>query len=150
MSQKGQAMNTRKTLLEQIYYNEFLPSESIEPSDPDYRPTCKRIDEEIKLISQRLGSEDRGHLDKLVGLLSDMSCMSDYDNFAYGFRAGVRLMHEVSCLKASPGTAPLPVPPPTLPAVRRDPRGIVPPRPAGRRASLPGGPRRYPADGRRS
>ena len=88
-------MSAKKTLLEQLYYCEFLPSESIEPLDPDYWPTCKKVDEEIKLISQHLGSEDREHLAELVGLLSDLSCMSGYDHFAYGFRAGIRLMHEI-------------------------------------------------------
>lgn len=51
--------------------------------------------EEIAFLSTRLNSEDKEHLDKLVKQLADTSRMSDYDNFAYGFRVGVLLMHEV-------------------------------------------------------
>lgn len=88
-------MNIKKTFLEQIYYCDFLPSENIQPGNPDYWPTCKKIDKEIAFISDRLNSEDKAHLDTLISLLSDTSNMTDYDNFVYGFRAGALLMHEI-------------------------------------------------------
>lgn len=84
--------------MEQLYYADFLPCENIEPSDPDYWPTCRKIDEEITCLAKHMSSEDKERLDHLVSLLSDMSCMSDYDNFVYGLRAGVLLMHEIMAL----------------------------------------------------
>ena len=85
----------KKTLLEQLYYCDFLPSESIQPSDPDYKSTCQKIDEEITFLSERLSSGDKERLDTLVNLLFDKSCMTDYDNFAYGFRVGAQLILEL-------------------------------------------------------
>lgn len=90
--------SNKRTFLEQLYYCEFLPCENIKPSNPNYWPTCRKIDEEVSYLSKRLTSEDKEHLDHLVNLLSDMGCMSDYDNFVYGLRAGVLLMHEIMAL----------------------------------------------------
>ena len=88
-------MSTHKTFLEQLYFGEFFPGENVPSRDPDYWPTCRKIEKERCFISDRLSSEDREHLERLVNLLLDMSCMTDFDNFAYGLRAGVLLMHEV-------------------------------------------------------
>ena len=91
-------MKTKKTFLEQLYYCDFLPCENIKPTDPDYWPTCRKIDQETTYLSNRLNSEDKERLDGLVSLLLNTSCMSDYDNFVYGLRAGVMLMHELMTL----------------------------------------------------
>ncbi|MCH5287087.1 MAG: hypothetical protein J1E43_06675 [Christensenellaceae bacterium] len=81
--------------MEQICYDEFFSNGGIRPNAPAYWPACKKNGEEIAFLSTRLNSEDKEHLDKLVKQLADTSRMSDYDNFAYGFRVGVLLMHEV-------------------------------------------------------
>lgn len=88
-------MRTTHTLLEQIYYCDFLPSENIRPRAPDYRPTLNQIDREFRLLASRLDDDARSHHERFHQLLLDASSMSDYASFAYGFRHGMLLMQEL-------------------------------------------------------
>ena len=87
--------SVNKTILEQIYYCEFLPCEKIKPLDPNYFPILNQIDREYRLLSSRLDDETKPHLEQFHQLMLHTGCMSDYANFAYGFRHGMLLMHEL-------------------------------------------------------
>ena len=85
----------RKSVLEQIYHNEFFAADSLFPRDPAYLPTLDQIEQEADLISRRLDDETKPHLERLQQLTFDAGCMSDYASFAYGFRQGLLLMYEL-------------------------------------------------------
>ena len=84
-----------KCLLEQLYDGEFFPAEQILSTDPDYRPTCKKVSEKMKWLSSRMGDEEKKHLDELAELIAIRGSMDSYASFAYGFRYGALLMLEV-------------------------------------------------------
>lgn len=85
----------QKSVLEQIYSCEFLPGEQFRPLDSDCFPTLSQIDRECRLLSSRLDDETKPHLERFHQLMLHAGCMSDYANFAYGFRHGMLPMHEL-------------------------------------------------------
>lgn len=84
------------SLLEKIYCGEFLPYEQVMPNDPDYRPTCRKVDQGIQFFSRMLNGEDKKSFDQLIRGMRDMSSMDAYANFTFDLRSGIMLMQELS------------------------------------------------------
>ena len=84
-----------ESLLEQIYYGEFLPGGQSLSRDPEYQAACREVDQGIRFFSGRLSGEEKRRFDQLVRSVQDMSGREAYLNFACGFRSGVRLMREM-------------------------------------------------------
>lgn len=84
------------TLLEQIYYGEFFPGEHPQTRDQAYLAACKEADQGIRYLSEALSGEQRERFDALIRAMQEMSGREAYANFACGFRAGARLMREIS------------------------------------------------------
>ena len=85
----------RKTLLEQIFDGNFIPSEYIQPRDPEFLPTCKEAEKEYLHLSKALSDDDRRHFKRLLELNLRMSTMDSRANFTSGFQYGALLMLEI-------------------------------------------------------
>lgn len=89
----------QRSFLEQLYCGEVFPGQQILPKDPAYFPTVSAISDVIDDLSARLGEEDRARIDRLVDLMHESACMTDYANFAYGFRMGALITRELAALE---------------------------------------------------
>lgn len=84
-----------RSMLEHLYYGDFLISEQIRTNDPDYVPTCDEAEEEYRYMRQLLGENDRKHFERLLELNSSIDCMKSCATFTCGFRHGALLMLEL-------------------------------------------------------
>ena len=84
-----------KSLLEQIYVGDFLPSEQIMPQDPAYTRTVVKLEEEINAVIERLGDGGRARMDRILALIGDIQHIDLYTTFAFGLRTGMRLIDEL-------------------------------------------------------
>lgn len=91
-----------KDLLEKLYSGEIYPAEQLVIADPAYKPTHKRIDNEIAYLRSQLPNEAWPHLDELESLYLNSSSMTCFAGFASGFKLGVQLMHEVFTKEKQP------------------------------------------------
>ena len=85
----------RKTLLEQMFDGNFLPSEHIRPNDPEFRPTCDEAEKEFLHLCKLLGEDDRKHFRNLLDLNLKISGMDSCACFTCGFQYGALLMLEI-------------------------------------------------------
>lgn len=84
-----------KELMKQIYYGEFYPDEEIMTDDPDYYTKSMELADEFEHFSEILGSnEEKMRFEMMKALMSDLHNTDRYNNFAYGFSAGLQLMSE--------------------------------------------------------
>ena len=90
---------TQKTFLEQLYDGELFPSEKIVSQDPAYYPTQCAISEIAEALSGRLDGEDKVSFARMMELMNEAGWMSDYANFAYGFRMGACIMRELAAME---------------------------------------------------
>ena len=88
-------MEKEKSLLERIYNGEFYPGEKTLSTDHEYFHLSRMQSDEIKYISGRLSDEDKVRFEKLINLMGETERMESYANFAYGFRTGMLLIHEL-------------------------------------------------------
>lgn len=93
-------------LLEQIYYGNFLPSEHIQSQDPKYHPSIDEAEEENRHMRKLLNRDDMTHLEHLLDLNLDISCMESCASFVCGFRYGALLMLVILESKDSLRTCP--------------------------------------------
>lgn len=70
-----QMVKDRKSLLQQIYEDEFYPSETVVSGDPDYVTKGHQSGEEIEYIASRLDAGDKVRFDKLMDLMGEMGHM---------------------------------------------------------------------------
>lgn len=91
-----------KPILEQLYYGEFFPEEQLRSYDPDYLPTCRKLSKSMETFSFKLNDEEKKNLDEIVNLIAIRDSMDCYASFAYGFRSGAMLMHEILTGKGIP------------------------------------------------
>ena len=91
-----------KSMLEQMYDGEYFPLEAIMPSDPRYFTMHQRLTAEKDYIATRLEPGEREHLDHLMELVTTTNGIEAYANYAYGFRSGALLMHELLTAKEKP------------------------------------------------
>lgn len=85
----------RKTLLEQMFDGNFLPSEHIRPKDPEFKPTCDEAEKEYLYLCHLLGDDDRKHFRDLLDLNLKISAMDSCACFTCGFQYGALLMLEI-------------------------------------------------------
>lgn len=84
-----------ESILSQLYGGEIFPAEQIFPRDAEYRPICKRVEEERTWLKEKLNQEDGERLDGLHDDYFELSYMSDLASFSSGFRLAALLMCEV-------------------------------------------------------
>lgn len=85
-----------KEILKQIYYGEFYPDEQIIPDNPEYHEKTLQIGDEFGYFMEIAKEEDKARIERLQALIADVHSIDRYENFAYGFSAGLQLMHEVN------------------------------------------------------
>lgn len=85
----------RKTLLEQMFDGNFLPSEHIRSKDPEYLPTCNEAEKEYLYLCKLLSEDDRKHFRHLLELRMRLSGMDSCACFTCGFQYGALLMLEI-------------------------------------------------------
>lgn len=81
-------------ILDQLYSGEIYPAEQIVSTDPEYRPTHKKISEGREYLKQKLSPEDAARLEELDGLYLESISMNCYAGFSCGFKLAVQLMCE--------------------------------------------------------
>jgi len=85
----------RKSLLEQLYAEEFFPAEQVVPGDPDYASISHKAGDEIEYVASRLDGEAKARFQALIDLMGDLEFITRYGNFAYGLHTGILLMMEL-------------------------------------------------------
>ena len=88
-------MMNESSLLEQFYYGNLFPTESIQSKDPTFASTCDEADEVYQALCKRLNDDEQDMLDHLLALNSDIDCMESCATFTCGFRFGALLMLEI-------------------------------------------------------
>lgn len=83
-------------ILKDWYSGDIHPSEDISPHNTEYIALCKIIQEEQAYLDKLLSPEDREHLNRLESASLGRSSEYAYESFAYGFKLGLLLMHEVT------------------------------------------------------
>lgn len=84
-----------KNIISKLYDGEIFPSEQIVSNDPRYWPMIRNISRERELLKAKLEKKDADRLEALSEQYYEVSSMSCYANFAYGFRLGMLLMYEI-------------------------------------------------------
>lgn len=79
-------------ILEELYNGKIYPFENIIPQDKKYQEINGRIGELREYFSGKLSAEDKEKFENWNDLIYESRYMEDYENFAYGFRLGVRLI----------------------------------------------------------
>lgn len=92
---------TKRTFLEQIFYGSFIPSDHIQPRDPEYLPTCDEAEKEYFHLCRLLKDDDRKRFKHLLDLNLHMSTMDSCASFTRGFEYGALLMLEIIDAKES-------------------------------------------------
>lgn len=88
--------NTGKSLLERLYDSELFPAGGVGADNPQTRDACRRAEQVSSYLMSRLDDQDRPRLDELIDILGERDSYTAYDNFAFGFRLGARLMLEAT------------------------------------------------------
>ena len=86
---------TRPSILEHLYYGDFLITEQIHVDDPEYHSACDEADEAYHCVRNLLDKDDRKRLEHLLELHSSINCMESCASFTCGFRFGALLMLEI-------------------------------------------------------
>ena len=85
----------KKSLLEQMYDGNFIPSDHIQSQDPEFLPTCKEVEKEYLHLLKLLSEDDIKHFKRLLDLNLHMSTMDSCASFRSGFHYGALLMLEL-------------------------------------------------------
>lgn len=92
---------SKRSLLEQMFYGDFFPSDHIQSHDPAYFSTCHQAEKEYQSIRGVLGEDARKHFERLRDLYLSMSSMDSCACFTRGFQYGALLMLEIMDAKDS-------------------------------------------------
>lgn len=85
----------KKSLLEQMYDGNFIPSDHIQSQDPEFLPTCKEAEKEYLHLLKLLSEDDIKHFKRLLELNLNMSVLDSSASFTRGFQYGALLMLEI-------------------------------------------------------
>lgn len=83
------------SILQDWYDGNLFPAEEIVPQDPEYLAMAEKIDAENRHFKSLLSQDDKARFDELYDLHLSYSTMYAYEHFAYGFKMGLLLMHEL-------------------------------------------------------
>lgn len=83
-----------KPFLQQLYDGELYPAEEIVPDSPEERRLNHEIRKEMEALGKNLTEEDCQRIQKITRMDEEKLCIYAYENFAYGFRLGMRMMAE--------------------------------------------------------
>ena len=83
------------SILQGWYSGELHPAEEIDPGDRAYRALEEKIERSRDDFTERLSAADREKFEELTGHMLEESDRYAYASFAYGFKLGLLLMHEV-------------------------------------------------------
>lgn len=82
-------------ILEQLYNGEIYPSKNIVPTNPQYHPLTRKINDERGVLQTKLNAEDSERLEALGEMYVETSSMYGYENFLCGFKLGASLILEI-------------------------------------------------------
>lgn len=85
----------KMSILEHLYNGGLRPAEKIVPRKTDYRPMTNKIAEERDYFMGKLPEEDKDRFKEWNEMVSNCGNMTEYANFAYGFRLGAVITFEI-------------------------------------------------------
>ncbi len=85
----------KMSVLQQLYMGNLCPVEEAVPHDTEYRYLSNKIGEEREYFEGILSSEDRERFEKWNTMVFRYEDISEYANFAQGFRLGAMLTSEI-------------------------------------------------------
>lgn len=84
-----------KSILEELYNGNINPSETMIPTNPNFRPVTGRISNAMDNWKDKLSPEDFKKLEALLDLFTEADCMEISEAFTGGFKLGALIMMEV-------------------------------------------------------
>lgn len=88
-------MNTKRTILDELFDGNIQPFENIKVEDTGYKQTSKKIDDEKESwLYKLLSNDDTERYEKLESMYQQTSVMEEREAFKQGFRLGVLLVTE--------------------------------------------------------
>ena len=82
-------------ILEALFNGEIYPSENVVPRSDKFREVASGIHEAMTYFEQKLSKEDYARLEQLCDRHADEGCMTNEEQFKYGFTMGALLMCEI-------------------------------------------------------
>ncbi|MEK4059116.1 MULTISPECIES: DUF6809 family protein [Paenibacillus] len=82
-------------LLENLFYGNIRPDESIHPNTPEYQLLNQQISKTIEAYQKKLTMEEFDALEELIDLLGQTTSIYAAASYTQGFRLGVLMMLEV-------------------------------------------------------
>ena len=83
------------SILERLYMGNLCPVEEAVPHDTEYRTLSDKIGEEREYFEGILSAEDRERFEKWNTMVFRYEDITEYANFAQGFRLGAMLTSEI-------------------------------------------------------
>ncbi|WP_216857267.1 DUF6809 family protein [Paenibacillus tritici] len=83
------------SLLEDLYYGKFCPSERMYGSDPEYARNSKVISEQMDILKAKLSPEDFTLIEEALDLTDIQISISSASDYTLGFRMGAAMLIEV-------------------------------------------------------
>lgn len=84
-----------KSILEELYYGNISPDETVISTDPEYRPLNRKISEAVENWKNRLSEQDFEDLEELLYLCTQADSMQTRAAFLHGFKLGSAILIEV-------------------------------------------------------
>ncbi|WP_438351014.1 DUF6809 family protein [Paenibacillus sp. FA6] len=84
-----------KSILEEIYYGNWRPDESIKSTDHRSRQIIQKISDSMTEYNKNLSKHDFEQLEKLLDCVGELNSMHAAAAFANGYRTGALMMIEV-------------------------------------------------------
>ena len=85
----------KMSVLERLYMGNLCPVEEAVPHDTEYRTLSNKIGEEREYFEGILSAEDRERFEKWNTMVFRYEDITEYANFAQGFRLGAMLTSEI-------------------------------------------------------
>ncbi|WP_440109567.1 DUF6809 family protein [Paenibacillus sp. QZ-Y1] len=83
------------SIIEEIYYGNLRPEESIVPQDAEYRELNKKVTVYIETLQSKLSKNDFEDLEQMMDLIDQVHSLYSAACFVQGFKTGAMIMAEV-------------------------------------------------------
>lgn len=83
-----------KPLLEQLYFSEIIPNTAAAPNSAEYNKLIARVFSKEEYFHNILEGDERKAFQSYMEDQSEVNSLNGFENFANGFRLGVRLLLE--------------------------------------------------------
>ncbi|QQZ61850.1 hypothetical protein JI735_03730 [Paenibacillus sonchi] len=84
-----------KSILEELYYGNISPDETVISTDPEYRLLNRKITEAVEKWKTKLTEQDFEELEDLLYLCAQSDSLQTRAAFQHGFKLGSAILIEV-------------------------------------------------------